>query len=390
MKLSVIGLGQCGCNIADEFYGVNDYARSFFHRRIEILTDAFAVNTDEADLGGFKNIPQDKEHRILIGNMSTYGHGVGKINTDAADIIRRNHNLVTDTILKSNKFHESDAIMAIASGGGGSGSGFLGYLVKSLKEKINKPVYAVVIFPFSFEEGGEISYAVINTATCVNTVSRYADAIFLVDNERYRQAGRNLSQTLQWINADIAGSFFDLCCAGEERTQKFVGSKVIDAGDIRQSLDGFTAIGRGEVALPTFRWFKPEYREGINEQGSVFSALELAENNSAVSYNLENARKILILITSPKGAVSVGTFDEIANSLNEKAPKAVIRIGDYPRRETEIVVTQVSSQLTSIPRLEQIFLKAETHMQKRDQIKLETEEKVAVLKAFGRNLPTLD
>jgi len=48
MKLAVIGFGQAGSNIADELYAVNNYAKSLFNRRIEILTDCFAVNTDEA------------------------------------------------------------------------------------------------------------------------------------------------------------------------------------------------------------------------------------------------------------------------------------------------------------------------------------------------------
>jgi cell division GTPase FtsZ len=196
VKLSVIGLGQCGGNIADEFYAVNDYATSVFGRRIEILTDAFAINTDDADLGGFRHIPKDKEHRIVIGALSTFGHGVGKINTDAAQIIKSSHSVVTDSILRSKRFHESDAIMCVASGAGGTGSGTIGWVIKSLRERIEKPVYAVVVLPFSFEEKGERSLAVINTAISVNTVKEYANAVFLVDNKRYRKAGTNLAGNL--------------------------------------------------------------------------------------------------------------------------------------------------------------------------------------------------
>ena len=85
MKLAVIGLGQCGGNIADQFYSVNNYARSILNRRIEILTDAFAINTDGTDLGGFKNIPRDINHRILIGSISTFGHGV--VRKDFCDFV---------------------------------------------------------------------------------------------------------------------------------------------------------------------------------------------------------------------------------------------------------------------------------------------------------------
>ena len=145
MKLTAIGFGQCGCNITDEFYAINNYSKSFLNRRIEILTDAFAVNTDEADLGSFRHIPRDKRHRILIGGMTTFGHGVGKINVDAAKIIKESHSVVTDAILKSKKFHESDAIVTIASGGGGTGSGTIGWITKELKERVEKPIYAIVV-----------------------------------------------------------------------------------------------------------------------------------------------------------------------------------------------------------------------------------------------------
>ena len=290
MKLSIIGLGQCGCNIADEFYAVNSYANSILGRRLEILTDVFAINTDETDLSGFKNIPKDKNHRILIGAMSTFGHGVGKMNMTAAEIIKDSNYVITDTILRSAKFHDSDAIIAIASGGGGTGSGTIGWLVKSLKERIDKPVYAIVVLPFVFEERGESSFAVMNAATCINTVSRYADAVFLVDNERYRKAGSNLSNNLNEINKEIAGSFFDLCCAGEEKNQRFIGSKVIDAGDIKQSLEGIAVIGRGEIPLPVFRWGNG-YREGLNQQSSMLSASYKAQGNFSLSINWKTLEK---------------------------------------------------------------------------------------------------
>ena len=49
MKLVVVGVGQCGGRIADEFSRLQSRAR--FHRRIDMLADTFAVNTDIGDLG---------------------------------------------------------------------------------------------------------------------------------------------------------------------------------------------------------------------------------------------------------------------------------------------------------------------------------------------------
>ena len=69
MKLVVVGFGQCGGKIADEFSRLNGRAR--LHRRIHILDDIFAVNTDTCDLSALTNVPTDYTHRILIGNRRT-------------------------------------------------------------------------------------------------------------------------------------------------------------------------------------------------------------------------------------------------------------------------------------------------------------------------------
>jgi cell division GTPase FtsZ len=69
MKLTVVGFGQCGGRIADEFARLNGRARS--QRGLEIITGAYAVNTDLADLSGLRSIRSDHEHRIVIGNKKT-------------------------------------------------------------------------------------------------------------------------------------------------------------------------------------------------------------------------------------------------------------------------------------------------------------------------------
>jgi len=391
VKLVVVGFGQCGCNIADEFYAVNNYAKSIFGRRIEILTDAFAVNTDEADLGSFKHIPSDKGHRILIGTIKTFGHGVGKINVDAAQIIQDSHSVVSDTILKSQKYHETDAIMAIASGGGGTGSGAIGWTIKELKERTEKPVYAIVVLPFGFEERGDTSYAVMNTASCLNTVTKYADAVFLLDNERFRKTNSSLGQNLKEINVETVKNFYDLCCAGEERSQKYVGSKVIDAGDIKQSMEGLTTIGRGQINLSVFyRWGRDHFRGGVKERSSANGALRQSETNLGVAVEMQDARKILALVSAPQDVLNLSMLEEFSGFVHDKAPKAVVRIGDYPRRNREISVTVAVSQLTKVARLESLFLKAEALFQKREEINKETEREIKQMREFSSNLPTLD
>lgn len=391
MKLVVVGFGQCGCNIADEFYAINSHAKSIFSRRIEILTEAFAVNTDEADLGGFRHIPTDRHHRIVIGGVRTFGHGVGKKNVDAAKIIRESHSVITDNILESRKFHESDGVLAIASGGGGTGSGAIGWVIKKLKERIDKPVYAAVVLPFGYEEEGLTSYAVTNTATCLRTVNQYADAVFLLDNERFARRDHSFARNLHQINHEFVNNFYDLFCAGEERRTKYLGSKVVDAGDIKQTLEGISAIGRGQIDLGTFRrWNKEHFREEAKESSTVAGALDKALNNLSVAINLEDARKILVLLTAPKGVITLNALEEVATLLQERAPKAVIRMGDYPRRGKEVSLTLLVSGLAQVARLENLYLQATDLLKKQAEIDKETQEQVQQLHQTGDKLPTLD
>jgi cell division GTPase FtsZ len=391
MKISVIGVGQCGCNIADEFWDINSYSKSFFGRGIEIIVDAFAVNTDETDLAGIKHIPRDKSHRIVVGASRTYGHGVGKINREGARIMKEAQQVIADAVLSSRKFHESDATLVIASGAGGTGSGGIGWVIKGLKERIEKPVYAIIVLPFAYEEKGESSYAVTNTAACLKTVNQYADAVFLLDNERFAKSDVGISANLRMINTQMVKNFYDLFCAGEEKKNKYVGSKVIDAGDIRESLENLCVIGQGEVPLSTFYGIrKGDYKEAAKESIGAVGALGLALNNLSLKVNVEDAGKILVVISGPRDVSTLSVIGELSNSMQERAPKSIIRIGDYPRRSKEISVTVVLSKLTRVPKVEDLFQRAEVLFKKREELEKEVDAKVNKIYQASQNIPGLD
>jgi len=183
MKVVVIGLGQCGGRIADEFERLNDRAKS--QRGIEIVTGAFAVNTDAADLSGLTAIRRDYQHRILIGGRKTGGHGVGKINELGAEVAKEDADKVVDAIRTTKRFYETDAFLIFASAGGGTGSGSLPVMVQHIKQRYSdKPVYAAVVLPFEHEETTE-ERTIYNTATCLKSTYSVADAVFLIDNQRY-------------------------------------------------------------------------------------------------------------------------------------------------------------------------------------------------------------
>lgn len=390
MKIIAIGIGQCGCNIADQFYSVNNYSKSFFHRNIEILTDAFAINTDDTDLSSLKHIPRDNGHRIVIGATRTSGHGVGKVNFEGATIMKESLPIIIDDVLNSRDFYVCDALMVIASGAGGTGSGGIGQLIKGLRDRVEKPIYAIIVLPFGYEEMSETSYAVVNTATCLKTVDQLADAVFVLDNDRFGRGDVSLARNFELVNQQMVRNFFDLFCAGEEGRQKFIGSTVVDAGDIKQSLEGISTIGRGEAALPIFhRWKKNHYKESTKGAISLVGALNQAINNICLKADIEDARTILALLCAPEDIINLNAVTEISNHLQRRAPRSEIRIADYPRRSREISITLVLSALTSVERTEQLYLKATDLLQKRRELVEEFDSRIRKVEEIRANIPTL-
>ena len=120
MKIVVIGMGQCGGRIADEFARLSKRAHSL--RGIDIIVDSFAVNTDSTDLVGIHTISPDYRHRILIGAGATHGHGVAKMNEVGAEIAKEDADKVLDAIKAAKQLYESDAFLLIAGAAGGTGS----------------------------------------------------------------------------------------------------------------------------------------------------------------------------------------------------------------------------------------------------------------------------
>ena len=130
MKLVVVGFGQCGNRVADEFARLNRRARG--QRGIEITPGVFAVNTDVADLSGLCTIKPDYQHRILIGGEKTRGHGVAKLSEVGAEIAREDGDKVIDAIRGTKRFFETDAFLLIASAAGGTGSGAIGVITQMI------------------------------------------------------------------------------------------------------------------------------------------------------------------------------------------------------------------------------------------------------------------
>ncbi|OGO24790.1 MAG: cell division protein FtsZ [Chloroflexi bacterium RBG_16_51_9] len=359
MKLVVIGLGQCGGRIADEFARLNRQAIS--QRGIEIVNSAFAVNTDIADLSGLRRVRPDFQHRILIGDRKTGGHGVGKINELGAEVAKEDADKVIEAISATKRLPEADAFLLVAGAGGGTGSGAIAIMTQAIKERfIEKPVYDMVVLPFEHEEQTE-ERTIYNAATCLKSCYLVADAVILVDNQRYIRRDSSLRNNLARINGLIAEPFYNLLCAGEEKQYKYIGSKVLDAGDIIQTLVGWTVIGHSKVTPSFFRFVYDQardFRKKSVETHKGIQAMDEAISRLSVHGNPADARRALYLLAAPSEDMNMDMVKELGNHLKSLATEAIIRSGDYPRdKGSSLDVSVVLSEFSDIAKIRQYFTK---------------------------------
>ena len=127
----------------------------------------------------------------------------------------------------------------------------------------------------------------------------------------------------------------------------------------------------------------------MKETLSVTGALSQAVNNLSSGVEIEDARKILVLLCAPKDVITMSVLREISTFLQEKSPKSVIRIGDYPRKGTETSVTLVVSKLTKVTRMEDLYCRAEVSLKRQKVIDGEAERKIGQMHETGKKLPIL-
>jgi cell division GTPase FtsZ len=391
MKLLVIGLGQCGGRIADQFSRINSRAKST--RRIEIVPGAFAVNTDSADLSGLTSIPSDYRHRILIGGRKTGGHGVGKINELGAELAKADADKIVDAIRSAKHFYESDAFLLVASAGGGTGSGAVSVITQYIKERyVDKPVYDLIVLPFEHEETTE-ERTTYNTAVCLKSVSQAADAVFLVDNQRYVKKDYSLRNNLTRINELIVEPFYDMLCAGEEKKPKYIAAKTLDAGDIIQTLSGWTVIGYGKSQIPvlTMPWqHKSDFRTKGNEIHKGIHAMDAAISELSLSCNPAEADRAIYLLSAPPKEMNMDLIKELGDYLRTMAPAATIRNGDYPTRERgAIEVTVIFSGLSDVFKVRDYYSKSVDLIPEFKRRKEEMEIKLKNMDSIGNDIPSL-
>ncbi len=221
-------------------------------------------------------------------------------------------------------------------------------------------MYNLIVLPFEHEETTE-DRTIYNVATCLKSSYLMADAIFLVDNQRYASKDASIMSNLHKINAMIVGPFYNLLCAGEEKKPRYIGAKMLDAGDIIQTLVGWTIIGYGRSRLRSIKSIfegAPDFRSKATETQRGTQAMDEAISGLSLKCNPIDSKRALYLVSAAAKDISMDLIKEIGTYLKNMAPEAVIRSGDYPREKGLLDVSLILSELSDVEKVRGYFTKA--------------------------------
>lgn len=348
MKLLVIGVGDCGSRLAGCFSDLNKKAKA--ERHIQIITGAYAVNNERDELLSLaKNEHKDLQtifvsHKFDSNNPSALA-GAEMMRVEGGRVL---------TAIRSNDFYDTDAIVFITGTSGRFGSGGIPVLMQQLRDRhIGKPLYAIVVLPFESETSEQ--EAIYNTALCLKSLQKVTEAVFLVDNEKFRLEGhlsspQNKSE-LNNINSEIITPYYDLLCATETLDPKFAGARNIGIGDMLQTLSGWTTIGTGKTAFPMSRTlFKSisNFQEKGSETQKAMEAMSLALGRLSIDIKLEDTGRALYLLSIPAQGANLDMVKVLGNHLREITNNAIIRGGDFYGARDHALVTLILSDLNYI------------------------------------------
>ena len=309
----------------------------------------------------------------------------------ALEIAQADSSKIIDSILAGGHLFESDAFLLTASTGGGTGSGAVAVMTQVIKNRFpEKPVYDMLILPFEHEENNE-ERAVYNTALCLKSVNSIANAVFIIDNQRYVRNDSSLMGNLKAMNQLIVEPFFDLLCAGEEAKAKFIGAKTLDAGDIMQTLIGWTVIGYGKSDVPVFNFpfGKSSFRNKSNQTNKGILTMEEAFSRISVDCNPADVSRALFLVSGPANEINMNIIKEVGEYLRSRCPQAIIRNGDYPRERSILNVSVILSGLSHVEKIKNYYTKSSElvpQFQKRNE---EREAKLKEMEDSGKDIPSL-
>ncbi|WP_297886559.1 tubulin/FtsZ family protein [uncultured Halorubrum sp.] len=389
MKLALIGVGQAGGKVVDEFLAYDAETGA------DIVRGAIAVNTAKADLDGIDRLPTDR--RILIGQSRVKGHGVGADNELGAEVAEEDIDEIQGA-LDSVPVHEIDAFLVVAGLGGGTGSGGAPVIAKNLKRIYTEPVYGLGILP-GRDEGGIYT---LNAARSLKTFVDEVDNLMLFDNDAWRSSGESVGEGFDAINRELVQRFGVLFSAGEITEGSDVAESVVDSSEIINTLKGggISSLGYADVEVDEpkrsglLSRLRDDSTDGIDSTEATNRVTSLVRKATlgrlTLPCEVSGTERALLVVAGPPAYLNRKGIEHGRKWLEEQTGSMEVRGGDYPRRgEGTVAALVLLGGVTNVPRvkeLQQVAIEAQRNL---GEITDESEDRFADLMDSDGELESL-
>jgi cell division GTPase FtsZ len=336
VNVGVVGVGQCGSKLAEEFYN-----RGY---------TALVVNTAMQDLKPIK-IPE--RHKLFLD----YALGGAAKDLETGAAAAEEH---ADKILEvlEESFEDNEVLMLVTSGGGGTGSGSAETMVK-LMAQLDKPLTVVYVLPLSSED----TLAKHNSIQTLSKLAKLAredviNSLMVVDNAKIEllNPGKSMAEFWRVANNAIV-----------EPVHLF--NKLSSTPSEYTSLDpmDFTRIfvGTGDCAL----YGMIEVDEYLEEDALAEAVITNMENGLLASeFDLKQTRSAGVIVTGSKEvlqqipATNIEYGFAMVNKLCNEGTQVFRGVYEVPDQDNLRVYSLFSGLGLPEERIGELKAEAERHM----------------------------
>ena len=308
INIAVIGVGQAGSRIAEEFH--------------KLGYDAGVINTSAQDLKFIDMLPNQK--LLLEGSLG----GTGKDLDLGREIFSDNERMVSDFI--DRVVSGNDMVYLSMSGGGGTGSSSVDTMVPLLYS-LGIPVGVIYVLPKATEDSQSKKNSIETIARLARmTTEDMVSSLVVVDNARIEQIYGGLSQSQFWTTANSAivepiNIFNTLTAQASKHTS-------LDPSDFGK------IISEGDCSI----YGVIEVRDYMEEIALAEAVTEsLGGNMLASGFDLEQTRTGGVIIVGPESALDklpAVNIDYAFHMVSEQTKGANIYRGIYSQPSDKDVV----------------------------------------------------
>jgi cell division GTPase FtsZ len=390
MKFALVGVGGAGGRIVNALRKVEANSDRAFSN-----DQALVFDTQQSAFEDYDHVPPDRH--VLVGDThpDIRGEGVDGDVELGAEVAEED----TDEIYREFdklETHTVHATVLVAGLGGGTGGGVGPVILEGLKSISDNPVYVLGILPAT-AEGDQQAY---NAARSLQSYVDIADNVILFDNEEWvDDNGADPDAQYPALNIELVTRIIAVLGVGELENAP-IAETMLDASDTMKALDsgGVSTLGYATTELD-----RPDSLLGKllalfgsgDDEPEVTDAAKIKELIQAtvsekltLPCDVASAERAMLSLSGPPDVCSRKGFETGRYWLEDETDTVQIWAGDEPHDASLIAASVLLSNVTEVPRIDEIQECAVAY--KRENLDTEAEEETDEAEELDPSEPTAE